>query len=128
MRILVTGSRTWEDKHAIAQALIEALRERTPKVGNMNFLTGDVTVVHGACPIGADRLADEWCKANFIEVEPHPAKWQEFGKRAGFLRNAEMVGLGADLCLAFIKDESRGASMTARLCEEAGIPTRRFTL
>lgn len=114
MRILVTGSRDWTDRAAIEKAF----KDFGPD--------GWFTVVHGHCPTGADAIADHVARSWGCEVERHPADWKTHGKRAGFVRNAEMVATAPDLCLAFIKNGSRGASMTADIAERAGIPTERF--
>ncbi|WP_223885186.1 hypothetical protein [Nocardia colli] len=37
-----------------------------------------------------------------------------------------MVRAGADLCVAFIRNDSAGATHTARMAQQAGIPTRIF--
>lgn len=120
-RVLVTGSRTWDDEATIQYALSEIL-----------FHNKTMVLVHGACPTGADRIADEWAAARKqfparpVTVERHPADWERHGRSAGFRRNAEMVRLRADLCLAFIVDASRGATHTADLAEKVGIPVRRY--
>jgi YspA, cpYpsA-related SLOG family len=113
-RILVTGSRTWDDAGVIAGVLAEHYRP-------------GAVLVSGACPRGADALAEEYWQLLGGLVERHPADWGRFGKRAGFRRNAEMVNTGADMCVAFIRDESRGASHCAGLARAAGIPVRLFT-
>lgn len=134
-RVLVTGSRDWRDWAAVNAALDAVLREHER-----------VRVVHGACQSGADRFAKLWVadwrhsmSAGSVEAEPHPADWKRHGKRAGFARNAEMVSLGADLCLAFIlpcadpkcrrrePHGSHGATHCADLAGKAGIEVRRFT-
>jgi hypothetical protein len=87
-----------------------------------------MVVVHGGCPTGADALAQEWANLSGIPVERHPAQWRANGiynPQAGLLRNATMVKRKADVCIAFIKDNSRGASHCANLAEQAGIPTNR---
>lgn len=123
-RILVTGSRTWDDEEAIMRGLVTAQMEVLALQGKH----GIPILVSGACPIGADFLAEKfWARTHGEEyIERHPADWKRLGKKAGFARNSEMVKLGADVCVAFIKDGSKGATMTADLAEKAGIPTRRI--
>lgn len=115
MRILVTGSRTWTDTDVIWGAFCD---------NTFNVLDRH-TLVHGGAA-GADSIAGDQAKTLGWDVEVHPADWERYGKRAGFIRNAEMVKLGADVCLAFIKENSRGASMTVDLANKAGIPVVRF--
>lgn len=93
-RVLVTGSRDWTDREVLMARLDEsldaALRAGMPMV-----------LVHGACPKGADNLADQWARLRDVTTEPHPADWSK-GHGAGYARNKEMVDLGADICLAFM--------------------------
>lgn len=129
-RILVTGSRDWNDEGLIGAALFDA----------WCGLQKPITLVHGACPTGADAIAErEWeaKSSGTDDIERHPADWSQ-GRKAGPLRNQQMVDLGADLCLAFIgpctsprcdrKDEhaSHGATGCADLAEAAGIKVWRF--
>lgn len=125
-RVLITGSRTWDDTAAVESALLDTWHDLTHVHGKWALMR----VVHGACPNGADAHAAAWAAdqdPECVSAEAHPANWDSHGRAAGVRRNAEMVRLGADVCLAFIKDGSRGATHTADLAEKAGIPVRRFT-
>lgn len=128
MRVLVTGSRTWDDYSRIAKAL------NTLADGSR-----ELTVIHGDCPAGADRLARQWCyqyseywldNGCVILEERYPAKWVNdagvYDRGAGLKRNAEMVDTEPDLCCAFIHNNSRGASHCASLADKANIPVLRF--
>ncbi len=124
-RILVTGSRHWSWRAKVEHELTRALAQ---------FNDGDMVVVHGGCPSGADRIADGWVRDVFprpligrsVKLEVHKADWKRFGRKAGPIRNREMVEAGADVCLAFLTFDSVGAAMTADLAGSAGIEVRRF--
>jgi hypothetical protein len=116
MRVLVTGSRDWSNTETVRAAIAE--------VHYFDNHPDGVTLVSGACPTGADAMAERWAHRFGWEVERHPADWTRFKKAAGFRRNAEMVNAGADVCLAFQRDASRGTQHTIDLASAAGIPVR----
>jgi hypothetical protein len=117
--VLITGSRAWVREETVHQALDAVIR----------VWGTDVIIVHGTAR-GADTLAGDYAKLKGLTVEEHPADWDKHGKRAGYVRNAEMIALDADVVIAFIIDDSPGASMTAKLAADRGIKTiiyREFT-
>lgn len=112
-RLLVTGSRDWSDAQVITREL-EIVQAHEGE---------QVVLVSGNCR-GADLIAEEVAVKFGWMIERHPADWKTHGKRAGFVRNAEMVELGADYCVAFVKDNSAGASNTVVKARIAKIPTK----
>lgn len=118
-RILITGSRTWTNEHAIRDALATLIAQHGPE---------NVTIIHGACPHGADQLTDHIAQTwTGLTIERHPADWATHGKAAGPLRNQQMVDAGADICLAFVRDGSRGTRDCTRRAHAAGILVHEVT-
>lgn len=128
MRILITGSRTWDLYESISVRITEAILDWVRdhpglEKGPINW----VSIVHGNCPKGADALADHFAtKILNCNVERMDADWSQFGRRAGFVRNRRMVNSAPDVCLAFIRDNSKGATGCRDLAKKAGIPTESF--
>lgn len=92
-------------------------------LGYAGELLGHIVVVHGACPTGADLIADRWARSHGVLVEAHPAMWGKHGRDAGPIRNGLMVDLGAAVCLGFPAGASRGTRDCMRRAVAAGIPT-----
>lgn len=122
IRILVTGSREWDDRETLYAEIVRVWKEQPRDVTVVTF-------VHGACPRGADAMLVEviegghWIGARIV-LEAHPADWATHGKAAGPIRNQRMVDLGADLCLAFPTESSRGTWDCIKRANRAGIPVR----
>ncbi len=114
-RALVTASRDWDDPELMWFVLASVVGSHLP----------DVVIIHGNYGRG-DMLADAWAVDLGLEPERHDPDWKKFGRVAGPKRNAEMVQAGADVCLAFIRNASRGATGCADLAEAAGIKTMRY--
>jgi SLOG family YspA-like protein len=107
-RVLVCGSRRWHDRDRIASRLADL-----PP-------SDDTMVVHGAAQ-GADRIAEQEAQKLGLFVEAHPADWEQHGKRAGILRNIEMLDSGIDHVIAFHDGRSTGTQHTIDEARRRGI-------
>lgn len=117
-RVLIYGSRTWRDPEPI-KAFVDSLpvgtvvvhgaqRSRDPKTGEL---------------YGADYFADLFAGKRGLDVEPHPAKWGSYGRRAGPIRNEEMAHANLTQARGFRSvGESRGTDDMTRRLEAAGVP------
>lgn len=120
MRVLVCGSRTFNDSAAVASTLwgLTALLGDDP----------DMVVIEGKCPYGgADRHAEDWARNFATEHLSFPADWNTHGRAAGPIRNQRMLDEGKpDMVWAFVDKplaESRGTSDMVRRAMTAGLPT-----
>jgi len=123
--ILLTASRSW-DRPDVVDETLRILANSAWESGYSY-----VVVRHGACPQGGDAHADAWVRRQRheglgVQADRWPADWAGLGKRAGYVRNVAMVQAEptADVCVAFIRDLSKGASNCADLAERAGIPVQ----
>ena len=90
MRIIVCGGRDYRDANSL-QAFLDEIHTQTPVE----------CVIHGASR-GADLLAENWARAREIEYVGVPAKWGDFGRKAGPMRNSYMLRFHKpDLVVAF---------------------------
>lgn len=97
-RILITGSREWNDLNLMRNALAKA-RE-------MNVEGFPMVIVHGGAR-GADKMAGLLARDTAdASEEVHEANWRPLGyfdPMQGFVRNQKMVDLRADLAIAFYR-------------------------
>jgi hypothetical protein len=119
VRVIVCGSRDWEGIQAEQRiADVMFVVEMLARV-----LGVPLQVVHGGCPTGADAIVDRWARRRDHEVLVYEAQWATLGKAAGPRRNAIMTQDGADLCIAFLRNNSRGTMNMVGSARYHRIPT-----
>lgn len=115
-RILVCGSRDWNDRRIIRQILLVLRDPWQP----------DQTVIHGDAA-GADSKADRIARILGYKVRPYPANWDAYGRSAGPRRNQQMLEEGKpEIVYAFttgLCPITRGTSDMIKRAKKAGIPT-----
>jgi hypothetical protein len=87
-RVLVCGGRDFNDWDWMNETLTF-------------YAFGASVIIHGGAR-GADKLAGDWARASGTRCEVFPAHWQLHGRRAGPIRNQQMIDEGKpDLVIAF---------------------------
>lgn len=124
-RILVTGARSCTQQQALyVENVIYAAAYAPMSRGDA------VIVVQGECPYGGvDKVAENLATSTKGLInEGHPADWKRLGRKAGMMRNGEMVAAGAEICLAFPNAQSTGTWDCIRKAAAAGIHVRIYPL
>lgn len=72
---------------------------------------------------GADLLAREWAEEKGLEVRGFPADWDKYQKKAGFIRNKQMIDEGKPhAVLAF--PGGIGTRMMVQLAKRYNVPVK----
>lgn len=107
MKVLICGSRGWEDEKAILE--------------RVRGLPQDTLIISGEAP-GADRLAEGAALRLGYHCASVRPLWTHYGKRAGHLRNSAMLSLEPDLVIAFSLKTPGTANMLQQ-AQSAGVQT-----
>lgn len=123
LRIIIAGSRTFNDYKLLQDKIMELLTDMddTDIIENpsqVKFISGTAR--------GADVLGEQFAYTWGYEVLRFPADWDGLGKRAGYVRNAEMAKYAiADgnygVLIAFWDGKSKGTKHMIDLAEKNGL-------
>lgn len=121
LRVIIAGSRDFDDFPKLMNSCNDILYGITDK--NDNF--GKIRIVSGTAR-GADLLGEQYAKIAGYEVSRFPADWDGLGKRAGYVRNAEMAKYAvADesygVLISFWDGKSKGTKHMIDLAEKNGL-------
>lgn len=112
MKVLVCGGRDFRDREWLYAGL-EMLHQ----------VTGGITELIEGGASGADCLAANWAKwkGSYTDLKHTTVKaeWEQYGRRAGMIRNAEMAKLKPDIVLAC--PGGKGTANMVALAKSKGI-------
>lgn len=117
MYVLCCGDRLWKN-FEIPRRILKDLLKHDPII----------TVVHGNCR-GADKICGYTAHQLGMIVIPESANWDEYGLRAGPIRNKLMIDkYHPDLVIAFHNDikNSRGTLGMLKLAIKSNIPIKLY--
>lgn len=110
MKLLIAGGRNYKLNQA-GKAYLDQL------FFSHNFSE----LIEGEAP-GIDSSAKAWGMSKEIPIKPFPANWTKYGKRAGILRNQEMINILGKNDLAIYFPGGRGTDDCYRRAVAASVP------
>lgn len=109
MKVAIIGSRTF-DNYQYLSFFLDVFRNQYPI---------DLIISGGAK--GADSLAEKYAKEHNIKTLIFPADWDKYGKRAGYIRNEDIIK-NCDLVIAFWDMTSIGTKHSLDLAKKYNKP------
>ena len=118
-KIIIAGSRNFTDYKLLKTKCNEIINDYQNTLSSSD--DPSIAIVSGHAR-GADKLGEQYARENNHYCLVMPADWNKYGKRAGYLRNAEMAKT-ADALIAFWDGESRGTHHMINLALESNLKT-----
>lgn len=106
MHIAIVGSRNYSHLNKVT-AFVATLPD-------------DTCIVSGGAS-GVDQTAEQAAKAYHLSTIIYLSDWKSYGKRAGALRNQQIVNK-ADRLVAFWDGQSKGTKISIDMARARGIP------
>jgi hypothetical protein len=122
-RVAFSGSRTFTDRRLVERAVVKVASR-----GQRILVPCGEPAGHGyPCAKGVDTFVHHWIVSHGLDHEVFHARWSLLGKRAGFVRNEEMIKK-ADELVAFLADgePTKGTSHAIEAAQRKGIPVHLF--
>lgn len=113
IKILVCGGRDFCDWNYLDQTLTVITQSLQPHTDNIQIIHGNAN--------GADWLAKAWAISKNISQKPYPANWKQNGKKAGPIRNQEMIDDNIDLTLVVAFKGGTGTKDMVQRAKKHGI-------
>ena len=107
MKLAVVGSRTFND-YDLLKSKLDAIHQRKP-----------ITLIVSGGAKGTDSLSEKWAKENNVETLIFIPDWEKYGKKAGFLRNEDIIK-NADAVVACWDGVSKGTLSSINLAKKQG--------
>ena len=119
LRIIIAGSRDFNNYIFLKTTIKNILKNTSlEEINKIKIISGTAN--------GADQLGERFAKQFNLEVVRCPAKWDLYGKRAGYIRNEEMAKYSIEdnnygMLVAFWDGESRGTKHMINLANKHGL-------
>jgi len=109
MKVAIIGSREFND-YALVCKTLDPVKNR-------------ITLIVSGGARGADSLGERYAEENGIGTRIFIPDWDRYGKRAGFLRNKDIVEV-ADVIVAFWDGKSPGTASALDYAEQMEKPCK----
>lgn len=118
MRVLIYGGRDFVPSY-------ESFMQFHDKIVWQDLIGEPITVIISGCARGADQYGEKLAEFWHIPVERYPADWETHGKKAGFIRNQQMLDSGVDFAIQF--PGGNGTRDMRRRLDKAGVTVCEFS-
>lgn len=111
MKVIIAGGRTFNNYDLLCKSCDKVLSQQK-----------EIEIVSGTA-YGADKLGEKYAKEKSYTIKHFPADWDNHGKSAGYIRNAQMAEY-ADALIAFWDGNSKGTKNIIDLAKRMNLKIR----